>query len=263
MGGDEFAIVLTGKSAGPRGARAVAERVLAAMREPVLVDGHELLLVGSAGIVRAERGQALTELLNDADAAMYRAKEEPGFWVEFVPEMRGDSGARMTLLGELRAALGTGQLVLHYQPIVELQSGKAISVEALVRWERTGHGLLPPGEFIGLAEQSGLIVPLGREVLERACLQAREWDVRVSVNVSARQLIDPDFVASVEQALRRAHLPPRQLVLEITETAFMRDPDAAAARLRELRELGVRAALDDFGTGYSSLAYLRDLPVDS
>jgi EAL domain-containing protein (putative c-di-GMP-specific phosphodiesterase class I) len=132
-----------------------------------------------------------------------------------------------------------------------------------VRWQRPGHGLVPPGVFIGLAEQSGLIVALGREVLERACAQAREWrGVAVTVNVSARQLIDPDFVATVEHALRHSGLPPRGLVLEITETAFMRDPDAAAERLRELRRLGVRAALDDFGTGYSSLAYLRDLPVD-
>jgi diguanylate cyclase (GGDEF)-like protein len=261
MGGDEFAIVLTGESAGPRGARAVAERVLAAMREPVVVDGHELLLVGSAGIVHAAPGQALTELLNDADAAMYRAKEQPGFWVEFVPEMRGDSGARMTLLGELRAALGSGQLVLHYQPIVELKTRTVIATEALVRWDRPGHGLIHPGDFIELAEQSGLIVPLGREVLARACVHARESG-RVSVNVSARQLIDPGFVAMVEDALRHAELEPRRLVLELTETAFMRDPDAAAERLRELRELGVRAALDDFGTGYSSLAYLRDLPVD-
>jgi diguanylate cyclase (GGDEF)-like protein len=268
MGGDEFAIVLTGESAGPRGARVVAERVLAAMREPVLVNGHELLLVGSAGIVHAERGQALTALLNDADAAMYRAKEEPGFWVEFAPEMRGDSGARMTLLGELRAALGTGQLVLHYQPIMEMETGAIACAEALVRWERPGHGLVFPGDFIELAEQSGLIVALGSEVLQRACAQAREWQDEpgapraVSVNVSARQLIDPDFVASVERALQRSGLSPRRLILEITETAFMRDPDAAATRLREVRALRVRAALDDFGTGYSSLAYLRDLPVE-
>ena len=267
MGGDEFAIVLTGESAGRRGARAVAERVLAAMRKPAVVDGHELLLVGSAGIVHAERGQALSELLSDADAAMYRAKEEPGFWVEFVPEMRGDSGARMMLLGELRAALGTGQLVLHYQPIIELETGAIACAEALVRWERPGGGLVPPSDFIGLAEQSGLIVPLGREVLERACVQARAWQGEpgapraVSVNVSARQLIDPDFVATVEHALQSSGLAPQRLILEITETAFMRDPDAAAARLRELRELGLRAALDDFGTGYSSLSYLRDLPV--
>jgi diguanylate cyclase (GGDEF)-like protein len=268
MGGDEFAIVLTGESAGPRGARTVAERVLAAMREPIVIDGTELLLMGSAGIVHAERGQALTELLNDADTAMYRAKEEPGFWVEFVPEMRGDSGARMTLLGELRAALGTGQLVLHYQPIVEMETGAIGCAEALVRWKRPGHGLMPPSEFIDLAEQAGLIVAIGREVLERACLQAREWQDEpgapraVSVNVSARQLIDPGFVAGVEQALSGSGLAPRRLILEITETALMRDPDAVASRLRELRELGVRAALDDFGTGYSSLAYLRDLPVE-
>jgi diguanylate cyclase (GGDEF)-like protein len=268
MGGDEFAIVLTGASAGPHGARTVAERVLAAMREPVVIDGTELLLMGSAGIVHAERGQALTELLNDADSAMYRAKEEPGFWVEFVPEMRGDSGARMTLLGELRAALGTGQLVLHYQPILEMHTGAIGCAEALVRWERPGHGLMPPSEFIDLAEQAGLIVAIGREVLERACLQARQWQDgpgaprAVSVNVSARQLIDPGFVASVEQALRGSGLSPRRLILEITETALMRDPDAVASRLLELRELGVRAALDDFGTGYSSLAYLRDLPVE-
>jgi diguanylate cyclase (GGDEF)-like protein len=267
MGGDEFAIVLTA-SAGPLGARAVAERVLDAMREPIVIDGHELLLMGSAGIVHAESGQALSELLRDADAAMYRAKEEPGFWVEFVPEMRGDSGARMTLLGQLRAALGTGQLVLHYQPVMELDTGAVACSEALLRWERPGHGLVYPGEFIGLAEESGLIVALGREVLERACAQARTWsDVpgaprAVSVNVSARQLIDPGFVGSVEDALRHSGLSPRRLILEITETAFMRDPDAAAARLREVRALGVRAALDDFGTGYSSLAYLRDLPVE-
>jgi diguanylate cyclase (GGDEF)-like protein len=264
MGGDEFAIVLTGESAGSQAACAVAERVLGSLRAPVVLDGHELLLIGSAGIVHAEPGQDLSELLRDADAAMYRAKEQPGScWVEFAPDMRADADARMTVLGELRGALGTGQLVLEYQPIFDLSSGAIRAAEALVRWQRPGHGLVPPGVFIGLAEQSGLIVALGREVLERACAQAREWrGVAVTVNVSARQLIDPDFVATVEHALRHSGLPPRGLVLEITETAFMRDPDAAAERLRELRRLGVRAALDDFGTGYSSLAYLRDLPVD-
>jgi diguanylate cyclase (GGDEF)-like protein len=268
MGGDEFAIVLTGESAGSQAACAVAERVLGSLREPVVVDGHELLLIGSAGIAHGEPDQDLSELLRDADVAMYRAKEQPGScWVEFAPDMRADAGARLTLLAELRGALGTGQLVLHYQPILELETGAVACAEALVRWERPGHGLVPPGEFIGLAEQSGLIVALGREVLERACIQARAWKDEpgappaVTVNVSARQLIDPDFVATVEHALRLSGLTPRRLILEITETAFMRDPDAAAERLRELRELGVRAALDDFGTGYSSLAYLRDLPV--
>jgi diguanylate cyclase (GGDEF)-like protein len=253
MGGDEFAIVLVGESAGRRGARAVAERVLAAMREPVVVDGHELLLLGSAGIVHGEPGQDLSELLSDADAAMYRAKEEPGFWVEFTPEMRADAGARLTLLGQLRNALGTGELVLHYQPILELDTGAIACAEALVRWQRPGGGLVPPGEFIGLAEESGLIVALGREVLERACAQAREWQdtpgapCAVSVNVSARQLIDPGFVSAVEDALRRTGLYPRRLILEITETAFMRDPDAAAARQRHLRQHGERAAHDDYG----------------
>jgi EAL domain-containing protein (putative c-di-GMP-specific phosphodiesterase class I) len=174
----------------------------------------------------------------------------------------------MTLLGELRAALGTGQLVLHYQPIFELDGGAIACAEALVRWERPGHGLVAPGDFIELAEQAGLIVAIGREVLEGACAQAREWQDEpgapraVSVNVSARQLIDPGFVTGVEQALQSSGLSPRRLILEITETALMRDPDAVAVRLCELRALGVRAALDDFGTGYSSLSYLRDLPVE-
>jgi EAL domain-containing protein (putative c-di-GMP-specific phosphodiesterase class I) len=174
----------------------------------------------------------------------------------------------MTVLAELRGALGTGQLVLEYQPIFDLRRGAVVAAEALVRWQRPGHGLVPPGVFIGLAEQSGLIVALGREVLERACLQAQEWQgmdgapPRVTVNVSARQLIDPDFVATVEHALRLSGLPPQSLILEITETALVRDPDAAAERLRQLRRVGVRAALDDFGTGYSSMSYLRDLPVD-
>jgi EAL domain-containing protein (putative c-di-GMP-specific phosphodiesterase class I) len=184
--------------------------------------------------------------------------------------MRSDAGERLWVEQDLRRAIGDRQLRLHYQPIVELASGTVAGVEALVRWEHPGRGLLLPQTFIRLAEDTGLIVPLGRWVLEEACEQAAIWNrriassepLRVSVNVSARQFQQPGWVEDVAGALEASGLDPGQLVLEITESVLMEDTDTTIRRLAQLRALGVRIAIDDFGTGYSSLGYLRQFPVD-
>jgi EAL domain-containing protein (putative c-di-GMP-specific phosphodiesterase class I) len=210
-------------------------------------------------------------LLRNADVAMYRAKDGGRDRFEvFEESMLANAGERLSVENDLRRAIGQGQLRLYYQPIVHLDTGVIAGFEALVRWQHPERGLLPPSEFIPSAEQSGLIVPLGRHVLIESCMEAARWQaaspgaeaLRVSVNVSARQLVQPGWSDEVAQALAESGLRPRQLVLEITESVLMDDTDTTALRLEELRRLGVRIAIDDFGTGYSSLGYLRRLPVD-
>jgi EAL domain-containing protein (putative c-di-GMP-specific phosphodiesterase class I) len=184
--------------------------------------------------------------------------------------MLADSSERLSVENDLRYGIGQGQLRLYYQPIVHLDTGAVAGFEALVRWQHPSRGLLPPSEFIATAEASGLIVPLGRHVLAEACTQAATWagahaaghQLRISVNVSAKQLAQAGWTDEVAQVLAESRLAPRQLVLEITESVLMDDTDTTALRLEELRRLGVRIAIDDFGTGYSSLGYLRRLPVD-
>ncbi len=230
-----------------------------------MTDGQELVFTTSIGIAVAAQGRTPESVLRDADAAMYRAKERGrGRYELFDEEMRSRAFARLAGETDLRRAIEDGgELRLHYQPIVAVTDGGVRAVEALVRWQHPERGLVPPGEFIPLAEQSGLIVPLGRWVLGEACAEAAAWpDFGVSVNVSTRQLLDRGLVADVAAVLARTGLAPDRLSLEITETLIMERLEASTELLRELKALGVRLCLDDFGTGCSSLSYLERLPLD-
>ena len=271
MGGDEFAI-LCEDIGGYHEAAGIASRVVGAFEKPFNVLGNDLSLTASVGVaVGALAGPAPELLLRDADVAMYRAKDAGRDRYEVFDEtMLADATERLSVENDLRRGIAQGQLRLYYQPIVHLDTGAIAGFEALVRWQHPTRGLLPPLEFIPTAEQTGLIVPLGRYVLAEACRQAASWasmyasgpQLRISVNVSAKQLVQPGWSDEVAQVLAESGLAPRQLVLEITESVLMDDADATAVRLEELRRLGVRIAIDDFGTGYSSLGYLRRLPVD-
>ncbi len=267
LGGDEFALLLE-DTAGVATAREVADRIAAALKAPIALLGKEVFLSASSGIAVGTPGESDGELLRNADVALYIAKEKgKGGFEVFEPGMRAAVVERLELEGDLRRALPGNQLILHYQPIVELSSGTIVGAEALVRWRHPRRGLLSPGDFIPLAEETGLIVPIGLWVIEEACrrvasLSGPAATTHVSVNLSARQLQESDIVEQVEAALARAGLPPERLVLEVTESLIMVDPRAMIPRLRSLKELGLRLAVDDFGTGYSSLAYLQNLPVD-
>jgi diguanylate cyclase (GGDEF)-like protein len=271
IGGDEFAVVLEGPEV-REDALAIAQRLLSALSQPISAGGRIWQVGASVGVALSADGTLDgQELLRNADLAMYRAKALGGNGlVVFEQGMHAALEDRLTLVSEMREALAADRFALHYQPIVHLATGSLHGVEALMRWERPGHGFMAPATFIPLAEECGLIVPIGRWVLNEALRQAREWKGRsssgripqVSVNLSARQLHHPDLVAGVAAALSMAGIPASLLTLEITETALMLDRDGAGRTLRELRQLGVRLALDDFGTGYSSLSFLRHFPID-
>ena len=296
LGGDEFA-VLVENVRGEADVQAVAARVVDALRAPGLLDGRAAGVGASVGVARADAAlpddpdAALRALVRHADVALYAAKARgKGCHVVYDAALHADADARAELAAELRAAIGevtaaadsaaagaptsatTGApgLYLAYQPIVALDSGVLVGVEALARWEHPRRGPVPPGEFIPAAEASGLIVPLGRWALGEACRAAAAWadpahpggGPTLSVNVSGVQLDRPSFVDDVRATLGASGLAPQRLVLEITESAVVRDPDATRARLLALRTLGVRVAIDDFGTGYSALGYLQHFPVD-
>jgi diguanylate cyclase (GGDEF)-like protein len=265
LGGDEFAVLV--ETADEAALTGLGDRVLATL-------GETLPVAGRQGVVRASIGAALAGdghptaaiLLRDADTAMYAAKRAGGNRVVlFHQGLRTALLARQQAEADLRQALAEDQFVLFYQPIVDLRTGRVVSAEALIRWHHPEKGMLPPGPVVEVAEETGLIVPLGDWALVRACRQAAEWAaegfaVRVSVNVSARQLHTADFVDSVAAALHESGLFPDRLTLELTESALIRP--AALTLLRQVRELGVHVALDDFGTGYSSLSYLQRHPFD-
>ncbi len=265
FGGDEFAVLLEGVD-GHADAEDVANRILAEMRRPFDIQGRQLLLSASVGISTARRRGE--DVLRDADLAMYRAKTGGrDRHARFEPEMHEALVERLELEADLRRAVDRDEFVVHYQPIVELATGDILGAEALVRWNHPTRGLVPPGAFIPLAEETQLIVPIGRRVLRAACEQAVRWldrhgELTMSVNLSGMQLAQPNLVRDVEEALRDSGLPAEHLTLEITETVLMGDDEPTMNRLRELKELGVRLAVDDFGTGYSSLQYLRDFPLD-
>jgi len=266
FGGDEFVVLCEDVPAEEVAIR-LAERLGEEVARPVAAGGNELEVTASVGIAVAAAGTAgsAESLVRDADAAMYRAKELGRSRYEtFDLAMRSRALDRLALEAELRHAIEHGELRLHYQPIVALADGGVSGVEALVRWEHPERGLVPPGDFIPLAEQSGLIVELGRWVLEQACRQAAAWPgVRMAVNLSTRQLGDRRLVADVTEALERTGLEPGRLTLEVTETLIMERLEASIELLEELKALGVRLSLDDFGTGYSSLSYLERLPLDA
>jgi diguanylate cyclase (GGDEF)-like protein len=270
LSGDEFVVLVEG-SALDAGPELVAERLLEVLRAPYDVKGEsarQLSLTASVGIALGERASA-AELLRDADVALYEAKAAgKNYYTLFQSSMQTAAQDRLTLEMDLAEALEQGQLFLLYQPTFDLQSERVIGVEALIRWRHPTRGVIPPIQFIPVAEESGLIVPIGRWVLQEACRQAKTWhdhDYRIdmSVNVSGRQLDDDELIEDVRGPLVENGLDPATLTLEITETTLMRDADATAKRLHLLKELGVRIAIDDFGTGYSSLAYLRQFPADA
>jgi diguanylate cyclase (GGDEF)-like protein/PAS domain S-box-containing protein len=270
LGGDEFAALLRTNSS--HEAVAIAERILKVLQEPIALGRAQVVVTGSIGAVHAgARDQGAADLLRDADVAMYKAKLSGKNRIAvFKGSMQRDVVKRLNLEAQLRRAVEQQQFELHFQPLQELKSGRIVGAEALVRWRHPRRGLLPPSAFVHVAEETGLIITLGRWILDEACAQAARWldsygsdAPYVSVNLSARQLQDPDFVFHVSGALARAGLEGQSLVVEITETLLVNDRDAVAGRLTELRALGVGVALDDFGTGFSSLSYLSSFPVDA
>jgi diguanylate cyclase (GGDEF)-like protein/PAS domain S-box-containing protein len=271
FGGDEFAVMIPG-AGGEVAARRVADRLASALRAPVELDGRQRFVTASFGVRSLPVGVADPEaLLRDADSAMYRAKELGKARCEiFDDSMREKATERLDLEGGLRHALDRGELKLLYQPQVDMNDGRIVGAEALIRWYHPERGMVVPPVFIPIAEQTGLIVEIGAWVVQEACRQAAEWartvdrPLSVSVNVSPRQLADGDFTGVVRDALKDTGLAPHLLCLEITESAVLADPDAATEVLENLKALGVRLAIDDFGIGYSSLSQLKALlPVDT
>ncbi|WP_374338574.1 EAL domain-containing protein [Methyloversatilis sp.] len=269
LGGDEF-VVLLPEIRQAADAHAVCEQMLLALAPPVTIQNHDIHCTASMGVaVYPQDGRDVATLLRHADAAMYRAKQAGRNTICFhEPDKNAASGV-LRLEAELHAALAQEQFELHFQPQVDLLDGRRIiGFEALVRWRHPERGLVSPLDFIPLAEETGLIVPLGEWVLRSACEQARKWltdfdpELRVAVNVSARQLMGSDIVHAVSRELERSGLPPHNLELELTESMLMQSVGQTVKVLGELKRLGVAVAIDDFGTGYSSLAYLRRFPID-
>ena len=269
LGGDEFAILLEDIK-GEAEAASVAERLLHALLVPFTVRNKELTVSASIGIALNGVGDTAEDLLRNADVAMYTAKEAGrGDHAVFEAGMHVAVIDRLELEGDLFRAVDNDQLVLHYQPMIALGTGRLAGVEALLRWDHPHRGLLAPDQFIALAESTGTIVPIGAWVLHEACRQGRRWRDRlgdqpftISVNVSARQLFHGDIVATVREALSSSGLEPNRLILELTESVMTQDTSATVEQLNALKALGVQLAIDDFGTGYSSLSSLRHLPFD-
>jgi diguanylate cyclase (GGDEF)-like protein/PAS domain S-box-containing protein len=271
LGGDEFAILLE-DDVDPAAAETVARRLLDALRPPVRLDGREIAVGASLGVALGRGGEiCAADLLRNADIALYEAKGAGrSTFAVYEPRMAARVMVRLQQETDLRWAIDRNELRLHYQPVFDLKSGEVAGVEALIRWQHPELGLLPPAEFIEIAETNGLVVPLGEWALRQACRTARQWQERqpasapiVGVNLSARQLQEPGLVESVAAALAASGLTPSLLELEITESIVVMDGPAALRTLAALRELGVRLAIDDFGTGYASLTYLGDVPFDA
>ncbi|MFE0374804.1 putative bifunctional diguanylate cyclase/phosphodiesterase [Streptomyces inhibens] len=270
LGGDEFALLVE-DSTGTEQLAELAQCVLDALQRPFDLAGQRLSVSASIGVVeRAATGTTATGLMQAADTTLYWAKEDgKARWTLFDPERNAHRMTRQALSSTLRPAVDRGEFTLEYQPLVGLGDGRAQGVEALVRWRHPQFGTLSPNRFIALAEENGAIVELGRWVLERACYQARAWQLAhpgdeplfVSVNVAVRQVWDSDLVADVAGILAETGLPPRLLQLELTESAVMGSAGRPLQALQALSDMGVRIAIDDFGTGYSNLAYLSRLPV--
>jgi diguanylate cyclase (GGDEF)-like protein len=270
LGGDEFTLLLPGVHNAAEAAR-VAQKLLEAVRRPFELHGRELFVTTSIGIsLYPEDGVDAESLIRSADIAMYRAKEQGRDRFQLhAPAMNAQAVERMGLEHGLRKALAQEQLVIHYQPIIEVATGRIHGTEALLRWRHPELGLVPPDDFIDLAEMTGLITPMGPWILEEACGRTRAWQrgtrfyFSIAVNLSARQFQERDLVSQVKRALQSTGLEARFLELEITESVAMQTAENTLRTLRELKALGVRISIDDFGTGYSSLAYLKRFPIDT
>jgi diguanylate cyclase (GGDEF)-like protein len=274
FGGDEFAVLLEDVYR-PQEVAEIAERILRALEAPFFLEDKEVFVNASMGIAMVQGEEALTlgadELMRNADVAMYMAKREgKGHFRVFEPAMHEGVLERLELKGDLQRAIEHGEMELHYQPVVTLDTERISGLEALVRWSHPSRGLIAPGHFISLAEETGLIVPLGRWVLREACRRAAyiqshhsaDPPLTMAVNISVRQLQHPALVEHVQEALRESALDPSCLTLEITESVLMHDAETTIVKLTELKSVGVKLAVDDFGTGYSSLSYLSQFPVD-
>jgi diguanylate cyclase (GGDEF)-like protein len=270
QGGDEF-ILLLPWIANAVDAAKVARKVLEAIRQPFHLEGHDLYLTASIGIsVYPDDGDTVAALIKNADSALYRAKERGRDGAQlYAPAMNAQAADRLNLESSLRRALPLGQFELYYQPVVDAVTLEAVGVEALLRWRHPERGLLAPGDFINLAEVTGLVGQIGAWALRTACGQAKRWHdsgldrLLLSVNVSPRQFLEGDLVSQVASALDESGLDPSLLELEITESVAMQHAEATRGMLGRLKALGVRVAIDDFGTGYSSLAYLKRFPLDT
>ena len=268
MGGDEFGVLLPGVRE-PKAAEAAAARLLRSLAAPFSVDGNELYVSASAGVVCSRGGSTVEALEREAFIALYHAKRAgKGRAMHFVASMATTPPERLEMEKHLRSALDRDEMLLYYQPQIELGTGRIAGAEALLRWRPAGLGIVSPAAFIPILEETGLIVEVGRWVLLEACRQAREWlretgrALRIAVNVSAVQFQQADLVQQVESALADTGLPPALLELELTESLFVGDFDAGARNFRSLQQMGVSLALDDFGTGQSALSYLQNLPFE-
>jgi diguanylate cyclase (GGDEF)-like protein len=270
FGGDEFAVLLE-EGVAPDDPVLVAERIISALRDPIVLGEKEVFVRCSMGITVGGAGDSPDEILRRADVAMYVAKAQgKGRFAIYDETMEKSIVGRLEVASELQRAVERQEFIIHYQPSIVLSSGGIAGVEALLRWQHPTRGLVQPAEFIPVAEETGLILPIGAWVLREACAQARQWQnefpsdppLTMAVNISARQVHQPGLREVVANALAASGLPPHSLVLEITESLMMQDAELAITRLHELKELGIRLAIDDFGTGYSSLSYLRKFPVD-
>ncbi|MGA2452496.1 MAG: EAL domain-containing protein [Solirubrobacteraceae bacterium] len=274
LGGDEFAVLIHDTESELQAVE-IAHRVMSSLETPITLDGREVTIASSVGIAFSDRnmvsGADAEELLRNADAAMYMAKENgKAHYQVFQPEMHAKALARLQLKTDLQRALDDGEFTLRYQPIMDLARGDMAGMEALVRWEHPDHGTVAPLEFVPLLEDTGMIVPVGSHILRQACTWAAHMQsacprvpaLSMAVNVSACQLQRPEFIEEVRAALAESGIVPSSLTLELTESVMMRDMELTLLRLQALRALGVQLAIDDFGTGYSSLNYIRQLPVD-
>jgi EAL domain-containing protein (putative c-di-GMP-specific phosphodiesterase class I) len=268
LGGDEFVVLVDGDADVPS-LTVVAQKLLAAIGEPMVLHGHRFLVTGSIGVgLFPNDGDDAATLLKHADAAMYLAKEKGKNNVQFyTAELARQAAREFELESALRLALQNDELLLYFQPKIHVASHHMVGVEALLRWQHPTRGMVPPMDFIPLAEERGLIVPIGRWVIQAACRQIRDWRMAglqapaVAVNLSARQFTSDTLVDDIQAALAMHQVEPAELAVELTESVLMADPERASHVLHQLHQLGMRISIDDFGTGYSSLSYLKRFPA--